>query len=131
MPVWMSQKSFMSSHPRSPTAIHKIRQEESMDSRTHQRCGRSIKVLIQITALDKLQWMAAVRPDIQYAVKELNRKLSAPIAKDESAAKHLIRYLKDTHNLVFRCKIVRVERTCSIGLTTPRTAYCSTLGSTS
>eukprot|EP00971_Amphidinium_carterae_P162143 3214134-Amphidinium_carterae.1 len=28
-------------------------------------------------AVGKLQWMAAVRPDIQYAVMELSRKLSA------------------------------------------------------
>eukprot|EP00971_Amphidinium_carterae_P105257 2084258-Amphidinium_carterae.1 len=46
--------------------------------------------------------MAAVRPDIQFAVKELSRKLSSPTSKDESAAKHLIRYLRGTQNLVFR-----------------------------
>eukprot|EP00971_Amphidinium_carterae_P004368 87407-Amphidinium_carterae.2 len=45
--------------------------------------------------------MAAVRPDIQFAVKELSRKLSAPMSKDESAAKHLIWYLRGTQNLVF------------------------------
>eukprot|EP00971_Amphidinium_carterae_P026763 527897-Amphidinium_carterae.1 len=62
------------------------------------------------TAVGKLQWMAAVRdcqsrhsrPDIQFAVKELSRKLSSPTSKDESAAKHLIRYLRGTQNLVFR-----------------------------
>eukprot|EP00971_Amphidinium_carterae_P349846 6491257-Amphidinium_carterae.2 len=43
-----------------------------------------------------------VRPDIQFAVKELRRKLSSPTSKDESAAKHLIRYLRGTQNLVFR-----------------------------
>eukprot|EP00971_Amphidinium_carterae_P232276 4609347-Amphidinium_carterae.1 len=46
--------------------------------------------------------MAAARPDIQFAVKELSRKLSSHTSKDESATKHLIRYLRDTQNLVFR-----------------------------
>eukprot|EP00971_Amphidinium_carterae_P193397 3837697-Amphidinium_carterae.1 len=41
------------------------------------------------TIVDKLQWMAAVRPDIQFAVKELSRKLSSPTSKDESAARIL------------------------------------------
>eukprot|EP00971_Amphidinium_carterae_P103625 2051667-Amphidinium_carterae.1 len=54
------------------------------------------------TAVGKLQWMAAVRPDIQFAVKELSRKLSSHTSKDESAAKHLISYLRGTQNLVFR-----------------------------
>eukprot|EP00971_Amphidinium_carterae_P248541 4933943-Amphidinium_carterae.6 len=53
-------------------------------------------------AMGKLQWMAAVRPDIQYASKELGRKLSAPTSKDESATKHLIKYLRGTQNLVLR-----------------------------
>eukprot|EP00971_Amphidinium_carterae_P223685 4438370-Amphidinium_carterae.2 len=50
----------------------------------------------------KLQWLASVRPDIQFADKELSRKLSAPTTRDESAAKHLILYLRGARNLVFR-----------------------------
>eukprot|EP00971_Amphidinium_carterae_P093662 1853435-Amphidinium_carterae.1 len=46
--------------------------------------------------------MASVRQDIQFAVKELSRKQSSPTSKDESATKHLIRYLRGTQNLVFR-----------------------------
>eukprot|EP00971_Amphidinium_carterae_P036612 719591-Amphidinium_carterae.1 len=46
--------------------------------------------------------MTAVRPDIQCAVKELSRELASPTPKDESAARHLIRYLRGTQNLVFR-----------------------------
>eukprot|EP00971_Amphidinium_carterae_P102188 2022893-Amphidinium_carterae.2 len=53
------------------------------------------------TAVGKLQWMAAIRPNIQFAVKELNRKLASSTSKDESATKHLIRYLRGTQNLVF------------------------------
>eukprot|EP00971_Amphidinium_carterae_P202653 4021095-Amphidinium_carterae.1 len=54
------------------------------------------------TAVGKLQWMTAVRPDVQFAVKELSRKLASPTSKDESATKHLIRYLRRTQNLAFR-----------------------------
>eukprot|EP00971_Amphidinium_carterae_P245710 4879616-Amphidinium_carterae.2 len=48
--------------------------------------------------------MAAVRLDIQFAGKELSRKrvTSAPTTRDESAAKHLIRYLRGTQNLLLR-----------------------------
>eukprot|EP00971_Amphidinium_carterae_P073365 1450854-Amphidinium_carterae.1 len=70
--------------------------QESGDGLLHFTDHKQFRV-----AVGQLQWMAAVRPDIQFAVRELSRKLSAPTTRDESAAKHLIGYLRGTQNLVF------------------------------
>eukprot|EP00971_Amphidinium_carterae_P141885 2810534-Amphidinium_carterae.3 len=68
-----------------------------------------------------IKWMAAVWPDIhQYAIRGLTRKLSAPTSKDESAAKHLIKYHRGTQNLVFRI----VPSTCRASQCIELHAYC-------
>eukprot|EP00971_Amphidinium_carterae_P334456 6469759-Amphidinium_carterae.3 len=45
------------------------------------------------TSIEKLLWLSASRPDIQFSVKELNRKVSAPSFNAEKAVKHLIKEL--------------------------------------
>ena len=47
----------------------------------------------------RLQWIAPVRPDLCYAVKELARALSAPTVEDWFKFKHVLRYLKGTWDL--------------------------------
>jgi hypothetical protein len=44
----------------------------------------------------QLLWLAPVRPDIAYAVKELSRGLSKPTFEHFAKAKHLLRYLRGT-----------------------------------
>eukprot|EP00971_Amphidinium_carterae_P025265 499008-Amphidinium_carterae.3 len=53
-------------------------------------------------SIGKLLWLSAIRPDIEHAIKELSRKLSAPSINDEKAVKDLIRYLRGTQDQVMR-----------------------------
>ena len=47
-------------------------------------------------ATGKLMWLIPIRPDINYAVKELSRSLQAPTEEDYACLKHVLRYLKGT-----------------------------------
>ena len=52
------------------------------------------------TMVGSLLYLACwTRPDISYAVSELSRFVSAPCAKHMEAAKHLIRYIRQTKDL--------------------------------
>ena len=46
-----------------------------------------------------LQWIAPVRPDLCYAVKERARSLSAPTLEDLAEVKHVLRYINGTWDL--------------------------------
>eukprot|EP00971_Amphidinium_carterae_P142037 2813180-Amphidinium_carterae.4 len=50
------------------------------------------------TIVGKLLWMCPLRPDIQYATKELTRAIQSPDEHDKQNAKHLLRYLHGTRN---------------------------------
>ena len=45
-----------------------------------------------------LMWLTPIRPDINYAVKELTRGLQAPTKQDYNKLKHLLRYLRGTED---------------------------------
>ena len=47
----------------------------------------------------RLQWIAPVRPDLCYAVKELARALAAPTIEYLFGVKHVLRYVKGTWDL--------------------------------
>ena len=63
---------------------------DRLDEGQHRLCRRVV---------GRLQWIAPVRPDICYAVKELARALSAPTMEDWFKIKHVLRYLKGTWDL--------------------------------
>eukprot|EP00438_Fugacium_kawagutii_P000632 Skav224354 [mRNA] locus=scaffold2411:362652:363395:- [translate_table: standard] len=44
----------------------------------------------------KLQWLAYIRPDMAYAIKELARGTQQPCIRDQRKLKHLVRYLAGT-----------------------------------
>ena len=44
----------------------------------------------------QLLWLASVRPEIMFAVKELSRGLSAPTTQHEAKVKHLFKFLSGT-----------------------------------
>eukprot|EP00971_Amphidinium_carterae_P158847 3149524-Amphidinium_carterae.1 len=46
--------------------------------------------------MGKRLWMCPLRPDIQYATKELTRAVQKPDEHDKQNAKHLLRYLHGT-----------------------------------
>eukprot|EP00971_Amphidinium_carterae_P154607 3065870-Amphidinium_carterae.1 len=50
------------------------------------------------TIVGKLLWMCPLRPDIQYATKELTRSIQKPVQHDRQSAKHLLRYVHGTRN---------------------------------
>jgi len=52
----------------------------------------------------QLLWLAPVRPDIAYGVKELSRGVSSPTAEHLSKAKHLLRYLSGTRDYCLELK---------------------------
>ena len=47
-------------------------------------------------AVGQLLWLANVRPEIMFAVKELSRGLSAPTTEHEAKVKHLFKFLSGT-----------------------------------
>ena len=47
-------------------------------------------------AVGQLLWLANVRPEIMFAVKELSRGLSAPTTEHEATVKHLFKFLSGT-----------------------------------
>ena len=56
------------------------------------------------TAVGKLLWLAFVRPDCSYAVKELSRDVKAPTQESLAKLKHLLRYLSGTRTSVLRLR---------------------------
>ena len=48
------------------------------------------------SCVGKILWLAPIRPDISYAVKELSRSLTEPTEEDKAKLKHLARYLRGT-----------------------------------
>ena len=52
----------------------------------------------------KLQRLCPIRPDLNYAVKELVRHLSCPTKLHISKLKHLCRYLRGTKEACFRIR---------------------------
>ena len=56
------------------------------------------------TAVGKLLWLAFVRPDCSYAVKELSRDVKGPTIESLAKLKHLLRYLAGTKGYVLRIK---------------------------
>eukprot|EP00971_Amphidinium_carterae_P177185 3514009-Amphidinium_carterae.1 len=63
---------------------------EPLNSEEHSTYRRSI--------VGKLLWMCTLRPDIQYATKELTRAVQKPDQHDKQNAKHLLIYLHGTRN---------------------------------
>eukprot|EP00971_Amphidinium_carterae_P251789 4999111-Amphidinium_carterae.1 len=59
---------------------------------------------IHKTIVGKLLWMRPLRPDIQYATKELTRAVQKPNQHDKQNAKHLLRYLHGTRNYKLHLK---------------------------
>ena len=51
-------------------------------------------------AVGKVMYAGVVRPDVQFTVKELARRLAAPTAADWLRLKRLLRYLKGTQDYV-------------------------------
>ena len=51
------------------------------------------------TAVGKLQWLAGIRPDIDYATKELARGLQSPTTGHRTQLKHLLRYISGTADM--------------------------------
>eukprot|EP00971_Amphidinium_carterae_P219467 4357059-Amphidinium_carterae.1 len=54
--------------------------------------------------MGKLLWTCPLRPDIQYATKELTRAIQNPDQHDKQNAKHLLRYLQGTKNYKLHLK---------------------------
>ena len=54
------------------------------------------------TAVGKLLWLAFVRPDCSYSVKELSRDVKGPTIESLAKLKHLLRYLAGTRDYVLR-----------------------------
>lgn len=52
-----------------------------------------------------VQWLALVRPDLQYVSKELARSLSQPTSRDWARLKKTARYLQTTRDLVLELKV--------------------------
>ena len=56
------------------------------------------------TAVGKLLWLAFVRPDCSYAVKELNRDVKSNTFESLAKLKHLLRYLSGSKPSVLRLR---------------------------
>ena len=56
------------------------------------------------TAVGKLLWLAFVRPDCSYDVKELSRDVKGPTLESLAKLKHLLRYLNGTRLTVLRLR---------------------------
>ena len=52
------------------------------------------------TAVGELLWLAFVRPDCSYSVKEVSRDVKAPTQESLAKLKHLSRYLSGTKKSV-------------------------------
>ena len=61
------------------------------------------------TIAGKLQWLTGLRPDIQYAVKEIARDSSDATRTSWIKVKHVLRYLKGTANYTQAFKQITTE----------------------
>ena len=68
------------------------------------------------TAVGKLLWLAFVRPDCSYAVKELSRDVKRPTFESLAKLKHLLRYLSGTKDYVLRIKPSHMLEDCTSSL---------------
>ena len=53
------------------------------------------------SVVGKLMWSIPLRPDLNFATKELSRALQEPTEEDYSKMKHLVKYLAATRNYEF------------------------------
>ena len=53
------------------------------------------------SVVGKLMWLIPLRPDLNYATKELSRALQEPTEEDYAKMKHLLKYLAATRNYEF------------------------------
>ena len=53
------------------------------------------------SVVGKLMWRTPIRPDLNYATKELSRALQGPTEEDYAKMKHLLKYLAATRNYEF------------------------------
>ena len=65
----------------------KIQSEEPLNASEHKQYRRIVGQLL---------WLSSIRPDLQYAVKELSRGLTSPTEDHRSKVKALLRYLQGT-----------------------------------
>ena len=49
----------------------------------------------------RLMWLIPIRPDINFAVKELSRAMQSPTEDDQARLKQTLRYLKGTEDYVY------------------------------
>jgi len=70
--------------------------DEPLDAQAHRRFRQ---------AVGKLQWIAQLRVDLMYAIKELARALHAPCFEDLAKLKHLLRYIKGTLHYRFVLRV--------------------------
>ena len=71
------------------------------------------------TAVGKLLWMAFVRPDCSFAVKELSRDVKGPTQESLSRLKHLLRYIHGTRATVLRLRPTQMlgDWRCTVDVT--------------
>ena len=53
------------------------------------------------SVVGKLMWLIPLRPDLNFATKELSRALQGPTEEDYAKMKHLVKYLSATRNYEF------------------------------
>ena len=53
------------------------------------------------SVVGKLMWLMPLRPDLNFATKELSRALQGPTEEDYAKLKHLVKYLSATRNYEF------------------------------
>ena len=53
------------------------------------------------SVVGKLMWLIILRPDLNFATKELSRSLQEPTEEDYAKMKHLVKYLVATRNYEF------------------------------
>ena len=68
------------------------------------------------TTVGKLLWLAFVRPDCSYAVKELSRDVKSPTFESLAKLKHLLRYLLGTKDYVLRIEPGHMLEDCTSSL---------------
>ena len=70
------------------------------------------------TAVGKLLWLAFVRPDCSYAVKELSRDVKSPTLESLAKLKHLLRYIVGTKQSVLRLRPsqMRADWRCTLDI---------------
>ena len=69
------------------------------------------------SVVGQLLWATSVKPDISFAVQELNRKLKAPTHMLENQLNHLLRYLRGTMHFIHSLQPPRkrvIEKVSSI-----------------